>query len=327
MFKERYFGLYDEDDMLDDLRIRVQRRGESISDFVDAFIYLVSRLKHPPPVHTQVAIAFKNVLPEYRSHMIGRLPRSFEELLELGREYEKGKKLDERYSQVTSKKWDKSAAMEEKSGDKEVNDKGGEKAANKGKKKKGGKQVNSVPEHVEQVAEIQVKQTDPRWPMGQTWSMGQTRPNAGQSQQQAPWGQPRPNQQPRRVSFAPPPQPQYSAVNSQVLPAASQPTAGPQHAQKNLQQEPQDFSWTSQQQPQRSTVCRECGQSGHRIANCPQTKCYACNEFGHIAPACPKFPPSELYCYKCNLPGYTARNCPKCNPPVQAPENGSAGNQ
>ena len=44
MFEERYFGLYDEDDMLDDLRIRVQMKNESISDFVDAFIYLVSRL-------------------------------------------------------------------------------------------------------------------------------------------------------------------------------------------------------------------------------------------------------------------------------------------
>ena len=68
MLKERHFGLYDEDDMLDDLRIRVQRKGKSISDFVDKFIYLVSRLRHPPPVHTHVAIAFKKLLPEYRSH-------------------------------------------------------------------------------------------------------------------------------------------------------------------------------------------------------------------------------------------------------------------
>ena len=214
MFKERYFGLYDEDDMLDDLRIRVQRKNESILDFVDAFIYLVSRLRHPPPVHTQVGIAFKNVLLEYRSHMLSRTPKSFKELLDLGREYEKEKKLDERYSQLTGKKWDKLAAIEEKPVNKENKGNGSEHPANRGEKKKGINETDSVTGELEQVAAIQEKQPDSRRPMGQAWS------NTGPPQQQAPW-RPRP-----RVDSAPPLQPHYPAVISQS-------SAGLQPAQKD----------------------------------------------------------------------------------------------
>ena len=53
----------------------------------------------------QVGVEFKNVLPEYRNHMIGRKPRSFKDLLDLGREFEKAKKLDDRYLILTGKKW------------------------------------------------------------------------------------------------------------------------------------------------------------------------------------------------------------------------------
>ena len=159
---------------------------------------------------------------------------------------------------------------------------------------------------------MQGKQPDSRRPMGQTW------PNTEQPQQQVLW-RPQP-----RVDLAPPPQPNYPAINARVLPANSRPAGGQQPAQKGYQ--PQDLSQTGRQQP-RNFTCRECGESGHRLANCPRTKCYACNEFGHIAPACPKFPPSERYCYKCSLQGYTVRNCPNCNPSAQTPENESAGNQ
>ena len=51
--------------------------------------------------------------------MISRTPIPFKELLDLGTEYGKGKKLDERYSQLTGKKWDKLAAVEEKQESKE----------------------------------------------------------------------------------------------------------------------------------------------------------------------------------------------------------------
>ena len=209
--------------------------------------------------------------------------------------------MDERYSQLTDKKWDKLAAIEEKQ---ENKGNGSEHPANKGKKKKGINETGIDTGELEQVAAMQEKQPDSRRPMGLAWS------NTGLPQQQAPW-RPRP-----RVDSAPPPQPHYPAVNARVLPATSQPAAGPQPAQKDYQ--PQDLSQAGRQQP-RNFIYRECGEPGHQVANWPRTICYSCNEFGHIAPACPKFPPSEHYCYKCNLPGYMARNRPKCNPLVQTP--------
>ena len=50
---------------------------------------------------------------ECRSHTISRSPWSFEELLDPSEEYEKGKKLNERYSLLTRKDWDEVAAIRE----------------------------------------------------------------------------------------------------------------------------------------------------------------------------------------------------------------------
>ena len=89
--------------------------------------------------------------------------------MNLGREYEKGKKLDERYSQLTGEKGDKLAAIEEKPENKENKVKGSEHTLNKGKMKKEKNETGIATGGLEQVAGMQGKQHDSRRPMGQTW--------------------------------------------------------------------------------------------------------------------------------------------------------------
>ena len=112
-FKERFFGIMDEDDLWDEPRCRMHERDESISDYVDAFLHLASRMRNPPPLSAQLGIAVKNILPAYRQHMGGRRPSSFRELLEMSREFERGKKLDERYSYLVRKKSERIAEIQE----------------------------------------------------------------------------------------------------------------------------------------------------------------------------------------------------------------------
>ena len=74
--------------------------------------------------------------------------------MNLGREYEKGKKLDERYSQLTGEKGDKLAAIEEKPENKENIVEGNEHTSNKGKKKKGKNETRIATGELEQVAAV-----------------------------------------------------------------------------------------------------------------------------------------------------------------------------
>ena len=68
MFKDRYVGEYDQQDLYDDLRRRTQGRGEKVELFLN-FKYIVSRFKKPPSVDEQVDLAYRNLLQEYRRAM------------------------------------------------------------------------------------------------------------------------------------------------------------------------------------------------------------------------------------------------------------------
>ena len=35
-------------------------------------------------------------------------------------------------------------------------------------------------------------------------------------------------------------------------------------------------------------ICAECGESGHWVRDCPQTRCYACGNRGHVQRNCPE---------------------------------------
>ena len=50
MLREQYLGLQDEDDLYDDLRRKIQSKQESISQYIDRFRHMISRLRRPPAV-------------------------------------------------------------------------------------------------------------------------------------------------------------------------------------------------------------------------------------------------------------------------------------
>ena len=69
MFKDKYVGEYDQQDLYDDLRRRTQGKGEKVETFLLNFKYIVSRFKVPPSEDEQVDLAYRNLLPDYRRAM------------------------------------------------------------------------------------------------------------------------------------------------------------------------------------------------------------------------------------------------------------------
>ena len=64
MFREQYLGLQDEDDLYDDLRRKIQSKQESISEYIDRFRHMISRLRRPPADSEQLKIIYKGLLLE-----------------------------------------------------------------------------------------------------------------------------------------------------------------------------------------------------------------------------------------------------------------------
>ena len=143
LFKDRFIGLLDEDDLYDELRIRLQIKTESIDDFIGIFKHMVSRLRHQPPLKEQLKIVYKNLLPQYRQYINGRHIDSFRTLIKWGREWEKEKRIDERQSNLNGRKTDKVSAIQEIEGELE------KKSPNNNKKggKKGRKPPQTEVEH------------------------------------------------------------------------------------------------------------------------------------------------------------------------------------
>ena len=181
-FKERFFGIVDEDDLWDELRMKVQGKNESIADYVDSFQYLVSRFRHAPSLKSQLDIIYKNLLPEYRKHMINCEISTYRELLRHGKSFEKERKIDERQAQLSGKSTDRFAAMDEKSDDIE---KKGKQSSGKSKGKR------SKQDTVESSQEVAAAQEN-KFPMQQQ-QRPQQAPFVGQQQ---PWKPPKFNRGP-----------------------------------------------------------------------------------------------------------------------------------
>ena len=57
-------------------------------------------------------------------------------------------------------------------------------------------------------------------------------------------------------------------------------------------------------------VCRECGERGHFLKNCPQRVCFHCNIKGHMMADCP-----NVTCHVCQEIGHFANACPRSTCP------------
>ncbi|KAK8811190.1 hypothetical protein WA538_005350 [Blastocystis sp. DL] len=64
-----------------------------------------------------------------------------------------------------------------------------------------------------------------------------------------------------------------------------------------------------------TTVCRKCGEPGHRTVDCPNvatvTPCILCAETDHLAKDCP-----TNICHHCNREGHTTKDCPERRVPI-----------
>ena len=69
MFKDRYVGEYDQQDLYDDLRRRTQGKGEKVERFLLNFKYIVSRFKKP-----STAVTFPRPQPRKCMYLALRSP-------------------------------------------------------------------------------------------------------------------------------------------------------------------------------------------------------------------------------------------------------------
>ena len=97
MFKDKYVGEYDQQDLYDDLRRRTQGKGEKVETFLLNFKYIVSRFKVPPSEDEQVDLAYRNLLPDYRRAMSDKVVDSLDDIKRYGKRFEKQKAIDRRY--------------------------------------------------------------------------------------------------------------------------------------------------------------------------------------------------------------------------------------
>ena len=326
LFRERFIGLLDEDDLYDELRMRIQTKNESMDEFVGTFRYMAGRLKHSLSTRELLKIAYKNLSKEYRQYINGREIDSFSTLLRYGREWEREKRLDERQSSLNGKRVEKAAGISDNT-DKNTK-------TSKGSNKKGSKKTSQEDMPEENHSEIAAIDMDK--PRGDQQKQVQAKPAPkGQSGQTFP----RNNRQ------------QQSSRQQPGSGARARQEAGPQH--QGLQRQPQRFqtnTGTEGNQPGQNLVqapprevpsrnsagvgqsnyrqaqrpsqteepneqeveCYICNELGHKSWLCPTITCYKCNGQGHLATVCPSIN-NNLFCYKCGLAGVTSRNCPECN--------------
>ena len=84
--------------MYEELRSRSQAPWESVASYLADVKCIVARFRIPPSTSKQLRIFFRNLHPKFRHSLEGKDVRSFKELGEFGREFEKRKELDNRYA-------------------------------------------------------------------------------------------------------------------------------------------------------------------------------------------------------------------------------------
>ena len=91
MFKDKYVGEYDQQDLYDDLFRRTQGTGEKVEIFLLNSKYIVSRFKRPPSEDKQVDLAYSNLLPEYHRAMSDKVVDKLDDIKRYGKRFKKQK--------------------------------------------------------------------------------------------------------------------------------------------------------------------------------------------------------------------------------------------
>ena len=144
--------MLDEDDLYDELRMRIQAKNESIDEFMGTFRYMAGRLKHSLSTRELLKIAYKNLGNKYRQYINSREIDSFSTFLKYGREWEREKRLDERQSSLNGRRVEMAAGFSDNA-DKDAK-------ASKGSNNKSNKKNNQEDTPEESHSEITVIDTD-----------------------------------------------------------------------------------------------------------------------------------------------------------------------
>ena len=83
-FRLQFIGALDKTDIEEELNARTQAKGENITNFLSCFKYIVGHFKRPPSEKKLVKIAYKNILPEYRTALFDKKVTSLRMIEEYG---------------------------------------------------------------------------------------------------------------------------------------------------------------------------------------------------------------------------------------------------
>ena len=95
-FRLQFIGALDKTDIEEELHARTQAKGENITNFLSCPKYIAGHFKRPPPEKKLVKIAYKNILPEYRTALIDKKVTSLQMIKEYGVKLERQMKIDRR---------------------------------------------------------------------------------------------------------------------------------------------------------------------------------------------------------------------------------------
>ena len=87
----------DKADIEEDLHSRTQAKGENITNFLSCFKYIVGHFKRPPPERKLVKIAYKNILPEYRTDLFDKKVTSLQMIKDYRMKLERQMEIDRRH--------------------------------------------------------------------------------------------------------------------------------------------------------------------------------------------------------------------------------------
>ena len=312
-FRRQFIGGLNHEELEDELRRRTQAKGEKVENFLTCFKYIVGHFRRPRSEGKQIALAYRNLLPEYRKAMEKKEIHSLADISKYGRRWERKKEVHERYTPpppkekpgvapfgLTAKVMKVAAAAEvESSEDTSASQRGSKRRERKCKKTK--KVASGASK--EEVAAVKL-QPLPTESEQTGWSPAphcprechtrRLRPPCGLPAWSTPRGQPNDGGNPRRN-----------------YPSRGGPTQGGENRFIG--------------------ACYICEETGHRTVQCPKRECYACRQVGHIAPECPsrqRAGPNETpKCQVCGQKGATFQTCGPCAPRRAQWGNGTMGGQ
>ena len=96
-FRRQFIGGLNQEELEDELRRRTQAKGEKVENFLTCFKYIIGHFRRPPTEAKQIALAYRNLLPEYRKAMEDKEIYSLADIGKYGRRWERKKEVHERY--------------------------------------------------------------------------------------------------------------------------------------------------------------------------------------------------------------------------------------